>query len=47
MGKIPIFNAEGKFTLDTQKGDIVPNMTYGSSVVLTDPAGKTMVAGVF
>lgn len=47
MGKIQIFNAEGKFTLDTRNGDIVPNMTLGSSVVITDPVGKTMVAGVF
>ena len=47
IGKIQIFNSAGKFSIDTQNGDIVPTMKLGSSVVITDPVGKTMLAGVF
>jgi hypothetical protein len=40
-------NLENEVELETERGQAVPNVTTASTVVVTDPQGRTVLSGVF
>jgi hypothetical protein len=47
IGQLSLTLRKGEMQLNSGDGQIVPSLTLGSTIVVTDEAGRTIVAGAF